>query len=406
MARLQRWSTVGGFALGVVSTLALVAATQAWGGLRAGTGSLGLSRSGFDEALDAILDKHVEPVDRAELLSRGLHAMVQGLDDHSRFLTAQERRLLSDRAQGGTTGLSVAFRPNHRSGPAGHPSDASLQIVGVVPGSPAADAGLQPGDRVDTIGSQLVAELSQAEVDAALLGKPGDEVSLAVRGEAPGSTERKVQLKLESTARRVVETHFITTESGDKIGCIAVHAFRSESGLQVKRAFADLTRRAGKKGLAGLVLDLRSNPGGEVDQALIVADMFVGDGVLTRTRGRDGRVLREEVAHDKGTNADIPIAVLVDSHTASAAELLAAALRDHGRGTLLGTQTYGKGTVQQVLGLPDGSVLTLTIARYYSPKDERIDGVGLAPDTAVQWSKLSRDAAVREVLAAFGQRPA
>lgn len=386
---------LSGFALGVASTLAVVSATAAWAGSYAAVARAGLSRTGFDEALDAILYKYVEPVDRSDVLARGLEAMTSGLDDHSHYVTAEERRLLKDRAKGGTAGLAVTFDS---------PARARMKVVEVVPGSPAADAGLRPGDRITTIGRKQVAELSRVQVDAALIGRPGDRVSLSVAQE--GGSERDIELKLESVGRKVVETHAIPTDAGGVVGCIAVHAFRSGSGAQVKRALADLRRRAGSKGLAGLILDLRSNPGGEVDQALVVADLFVADGVLTRTRGRGGRVLREEKAHKNGTDETTPIAVLVDSHTASAAELLAAALRDHGRARIVGTTTYGKGTVQQVLGLPDGSVLTLTIARYYSPKDERIDGVGLSPDTTLDWSTVSNETMAREVLAAVGQRPA
>ncbi len=380
--------------MGVVSTLAAVSASAAWGGSLTAVHPPGLARTGFDEALDTILDKYVEPVDRSDVLARGLKAMAEGLDDHSHYVTADERQLLRERAQGGTSGLAVAFDPAARD---------RMKVVEVVPGSPAADAGLQPGDEITTIGRRQVAELSQVEADAALLGRPGDRVSLSIA--ARGGKARDVELQLESVGRKVVQTHTIPTADGGVVGCIKIHAFRSGSGAQVKRALADLQRGAGRKGLAGLILDLRSNPGGEVDQALVVADMFVADGVLTRTRGRGGRVLREEKAHAKGTDETTPIVALVDSHTASAAELLAAALRDHGRAKIVGTTTYGKGTVQQVLGLHDGSVLTLTIARYFSPKDERIDGVGLSPDTTLDWTTVSEKTMAREVLAAVGQRP-
>jgi carboxyl-terminal processing protease len=351
-----------------------------------------LSRSGFDEALDAVLDKYVEPVDRDEVLTRGIKAMVEGLDSHSRYLTADERQLIRDRAGSGTTGLSVAVRTG------------GAEVTGVVPGSPAASAGLQPGDRVVKIGRRKADELSQVEADAALLGNAGDRVDLSVA--SSGAAAREVALELVPVGRKRVQTHVIAAAGGKTVGCIKIHEFRTEVGRQVKHALADLKRHAGKAGLAGLVLDLRSNPGGEVDQALIVADMFIDAGVLTRTRGRGGRVLREEKAHAKGTDTTTPIVVLVDEYTASAAELLAAALRDHGRATLIGTHTYGKGTVQQVHGLPDGSVLTLTIARYFSPNDERIDGVGLRPDTTADWGTLSKQAGAAATLRALGLAPA
>jgi carboxyl-terminal processing protease len=132
--------------------------------------------------------------------------------------------------------------------------------------------------------------------------------------------------------------------------------------------------------------------------------LFVAHGILTRTRGRGGRILREELAHDAGTDADTPLVVVQDRHTASAAELLTAALRDNGRAKSVGERSYGKGTVQEVLGMPDGSVLKLTIARYFSPKDTAIDGVGVAPD--VELSLVQRTRAVDEALAVLGLRRA
>jgi carboxyl-terminal processing protease len=145
---------------------------------------------------------------------------------------------------------------------------------------------------------------------------------------------------------------------------------------------ADL-RRDAEGGLAGIILDLRGNPGGEVAEAVIVADLFIAEGVLVRTRGRGGVIMREEFATAAGTDRTTPLMVLQDRRSASAAELLAVALQDHGRAKVVGEPSFGKGTVQEVIGIPDGSLLTLTVARYYSPKDRKIDGKGVEPDVAL-----------------------
>src|SRR5690606_37896664 len=159
--------------------------------------------------------------------------------------------------------------------------------------------------------------------------------------------------------------------------------FRPGTGELVKQALAELRRSAGKRGLAGVILDVRGNPGGEVQEAVLVADLFIEEGVLTRTRGRGGVILREELATAAGTDVETPLVVLQDRRSASAAELLAVALQDNGRARVIGERSFGKGTVQEVIGIADGSLLTLTVARYFSPGDRAIDGRGVEPDVVL-----------------------
>ena len=188
--------------------------------------------------------------------------------------------------------------------------------------------------------------------------------------------------------------------SGRRIGKIEIHGFRSGTGELVKRALADLRRGAGQRPLAGVVLDLRGNPGGDVTEAVLVADLFVAEGVLTRTRGRGGVILREELATPAGTDKDTPLVVLQNRRSASAAELLAVALQDNGRAKVVGERSFGKGTVQEVIGIPDGSLLTLTVARYFSPRDRLIDGHGVDPDVVIEApvGTTGLDAAAQELL--------
>jgi carboxyl-terminal processing protease len=192
----------------------------------------------------------------------------------------------------------------------------------------------------------------------------------------------------------------LSDHDGHAIGVIEIHEFRSGTGERVKRALAELRTQAGPDAMVGLVLDLRGNPGGQVDEAVIVADLFIAEGVLMRTRGRGGVILREEFATAAGTDRDAPLVVLQDRRSASAAELLAVALQDHGRAKILGEPSFGKGTVQEVIGIPDGSLLTLTVARYYSPKDRKIDGRGVEPDVSLERidGSAGLEAAERELL--------
>ena len=375
MKNVVRRATLGGFALGVASTLGVLMAVSSVPTARA-TKPNKLERDAFHKALDDVLDRYVEPVDESELLARGLKHMMAGLDPHSYYMTAKERRALKKRARGGVSGLSVVLRDGEHAG------QRHLEIVGVTIGSAADAAGLKAGDHVLSIrGTEVSRLLSQAEAEALLVGKVGERVELTVQRRSAGSPD-DIALKLAAAKGKTVEGHLVSV-TGGKAALIKIRRFGPGSGDRVKKSLAGLRRAAGNDGLKAVVLDLRSNPGGEVDEALVVADLFVPVGVLTRTRGRGGRILREEKAHDNGTDKTTKLVVIQDRHSASAAELLAAALRDNGRASIVGQKSYGKGTVQQVVGLDDGSVMALTIARYFSPKDHVIDGVGVAPDAKV-----------------------
>jgi carboxyl-terminal processing protease len=352
-------------------------------------------REAFHQALDAVLDRYVEPVDGAALLANGLKHMVADLDSYSHFLTASERKALRKRAHDGTTGLSVHLH----AAPGG--GERVLEVVGVLPGSAAAREGLAPGDHVlEIVGVEVGRLLSQIEAEARLSGEVGQTIALRVQ-RRHGARPERVGIELGEAPRELLAAELVevtaegseAAEASDaeggrqegaakKAAVIELRGFRKGVGEAVKQRLQQLRRSAGADGLAAIVLDLRGNPGGEVDEALVVADLFVADGILTRTRGRGGRILREE----------------------HAAELLTAALRDNGRARSVGERSYGKGTVQEIMGMPDGSVLKLTIARYFSPKDAAIDGVGVAPD--VELSIMQRARAVDEALVVLGLRRA
>jgi carboxyl-terminal processing protease len=333
----------------------------------------GLRRATFDAVVDTVLDRYVEPVDRSALLGRALKHMVAGLDPYSYYLTADERRSLRARLKGGRSGLTLFMR-------GATPETRTVEVLGVVPDSPAAAAGVSVGDKVLRIeGRDVKFFLSQAEAEAQLSGDVGDRVVLSVQSpQAPGP--RDVALVLTAGATTGVQARLTTTPRGP-VAVLRIDSFRTGTGARVRDELARLRRAAGT--LTGVVLDLRGNPGGELDEALVVLELFVAQGVLTRTRGRGGRILREERAHAPGSDTTTPVVVLQDRHTASAAELVAAALRSHGRARLVGERSFGKGSVQEVIGLEDGSLLTLSIARYFSPDDEVIDKVGVVPHDAI-----------------------
>jgi carboxyl-terminal processing protease len=366
-------SSMIAFVLGVVSAVAVFAN---WPQAEAGRRTL--DRKMFKGAVDTALDRHVDASVEPELLGRALKHLIAGLDDYSHYLTAAEREEARKKHRaGGATGMTVAVR--HGKG-----GSRTIEIVAVEPGSPAARAGIVAGEALSQIGVRPSSSiLSTPDATLLLLGRPGETVELVVRTATAGSA-RTVPLALEKlSAKRLVSSRLLDHD-GQRVALVTIAAFRAGVGERVKRSLESLRGEAGAKGLAGIIVDLRSNPGGSVDEALVVADLFVATGVLTRTRGRGGRILREEPAHPRGSDLGTPIAVLVDRRSASASELLGAALQDPGRALVMGETTFGKGTVQEVIGLPDGGRLTVTVARYFSPSDRAIDGRGLTPDVVFE----------------------
>jgi carboxyl-terminal processing protease len=249
----------------------------------------------------------------------------------------------------------------------------------VAKGSPADAAGLQVDDRLVAIDNAPTAEAGHELKDASaweakLRGASGTRVSVAIlrvgwKDPHPFTLVR-AQTKQATVHDKVLAPH---------IGYLAINRFAEATGADVVAALADLKKQ---DALGALVLDLRDDPGGLVDQAIVVADQFLDDGTIVTIRGRKGTV-ETQVAHKGGGGVGVPIIALVDQGTASAAEILAAALHDHGRAKLVGVPTYGKGTVQTFYDLDDGSGLKLTTARYLTPNGNSLESKGIVPDVRV-----------------------
>jgi carboxyl-terminal processing protease len=387
--------TVTGFVLGVSATLAALSFPKqpAAGEDARVRGQMG--KADFLRAVDAVFERYVDPVDGADLYAKALGAMTVGLDSHSHFLTRAQRRAIRAPGHEGHSGLVLALERDQLSEP------ARVLVRGVLHDSPAARSGLVPGDRIRRIGSLDPSFLwNVVEAERLLFGSPGERIEVEVERTVGQSVV--FNLTLDAGPGAPVSARLISV-GNQRIAQLCIHSFRVGVGEAVKRELAGLRRRAGVAGIAGLVIDLRGNPGGEVNEALIVADLFVDSGVLMRTRGRGGRILREERAHPQGSDTKTPLLVLQDRHSASSAELLAAALQENRRARVVGEKSFGKGTVQEVMGLVDGSVLTLTVARYFTPTDRSIDGVGVTPDERVQAGIVeSSDPILSRALALLG----
>jgi carboxyl-terminal processing protease len=308
--------------------------------------------------------------------------MVRTLDPHSDYLTPEEYRVLASDTRGrfGGVGVEIDVR------------DGWLTVTSVFPNSPARRANIQVGDRFVSMDGVRARDLPIEEAVRRMRGEPGTEVRVTLRraDDAPA---------IEATLRReIIEVDAVEGRLlSDGLLYVRLRVFQETVARELGAVLDQATAQSAEQGgLSGLLLDLRDNPGGLLDQAVLVADEFLDTGAIVSTRGRGGRQLAVAEARRIGTRPLFPIVVLVNGFTASAAEIVAGALQDHRRAVLVGTRTFGKGSVQNVIELPDASALKLTIARYYTPKGRSIQAEGIEPDVAIE--QLRQAAASADVL--------
>ncbi|MDF1566304.1 MAG: S41 family peptidase [Deltaproteobacteria bacterium] len=354
------------FFVGVVLTAVLLPAFTLLA-REATYGKLGI----FSRVLTLVENNYVEEPDPRTLIYGAIKGMMQTLDAHSVFLTPEEYAQMKAGTDGafGGVGLEVT-RDRDR-----------LIVIAPIEGTPAHRAGLRAGDEIATIDGVPVADLSLSLAVHRLRGPVGSKVVLGLLRDT-FTAPREITL-----VREHIEVNPVTFTRHDDLGVIRIRSFQDRTATYVRRAVEKISKESGGKP-GGIVLDLRNNPGGLLDQAVAVSDIWLSEGVIVATRGRTSP---EDVqrAHKPRTEGDYPMAVLVNEGTASASEIVAAALREHDRAVLVGTQTFGKGSVQTIIDLDDGSGLKLTIARYYTPDGNSIHGRGIEPDIVVRPEPLA-----------------
>jgi carboxyl-terminal processing protease len=333
----------------------------------------------FTRVLSYVENSYIEDVNTDELIYGAIKGMLETLDPHTSFLRPEQYREMKGDAAGqfGGVGIEVDVRDN------------VLTVLSVMEGTPAQRAGLLAGDQILRIDDQPTR--GTGDYVQRMRGKKGTPVRLQLlrRGwkEPQSFTIVREVIKIRSVEG-------FSLEPG--IGLLRIKQFAENVDRDVEHTLSQMEREAPGGRLRGLVLDMRNNPGGLLDQAVRVADAFIDNGLIVRTEGRSGRILDEERAHQKGTRTGFPIICLVNGGSASAAEIVAGALQDHGRGVIMGTQTFGKGSVQTVIELEDGGALKLTIARYYTPSGRSIQEKGITPDIIVDQVKMSEIRPVSE----------
>jgi len=339
----------------------------------------------FTRALAHIEQSYVDVPDGERLMRGAIRGMVEELDPHSVYLDRDELQILEDDAEGRYAGIGTEIDVR----------DGWLTINAVLDGSPAQRAGLKPGDRFLLIDGVPARDMPMLEAIRRMRGEPGTRVRVAVRrNHVEDAIER--ELTRELVAIRAVDARVLE----DATVMLRLRVFQETTASELRRALEQSQKAAAPHGgIRGMVIDLRDNPGGLVAAAVDVADEFLDEGVIVETRGRGDRVLQTQTASRAGARLEFPIVLLVNARTASAAEILAGALRDHERAVVVGERTFGKGSVQNVIGLPDGSAIKLTTARYYTPSGRAIQARGIEPDVVVEASSVPRsllDAPIRE----------
>jgi carboxyl-terminal processing protease len=323
----------------------------------------------FAEVLASVENNYVEPVAEEELVYGAIDGLVGKLDPHSIFMRPDVYKTMHDEAVGEFDGLGLEVTVE---------GDA-LVVVTPVADSPAERAGLHPGDKILSIDGEPTRDMSLGDALRRMRGAPGTRVVLEIMRQG---FQAPLKLTLVRDRVRMQSVEWRPLDAERRLVYVRVKAFQDRTERAIRKALDDA--RAGFKGeIGGLVLDLRNNPGGLLQQAVRVSDLWLTQGVIVSVEGRSKANVEIEKAHEKDTEPGYPVAILVNKGTASASEIVAGALQDHGRGTLFGSTTFGKGSVQSIIELEDGSGLKLTVARYFTPKHRSIHGHGIAPDVVV-----------------------
>ncbi|MDP8257533.1 MAG: S41 family peptidase [Candidatus Alcyoniella australis] len=324
----------------------------------------------FNRALSIIQARYVDDVDMRELVYGAIEGMLAKLDPHSSFLTPEYFNELNVDTQGSFGGLGIEITTK----------DDYIHVISPIEDTPAWKAGIRAGDYIVRIEGQSTKGMDLMEAVSLLRGPKGTDVTISVMHEgypAPKDvTITRAIIQIVAVKSRMLEPGY---------GYVKLTQFNQNADRELKKAIDSLEREAGGT-LKGLVLDLRNNPGGLLDQAVKVSNEFIAEGLIVSTRGRASSQNLEERATRSGTRDNFPMVCLVNGGSASASEIVAGALQDHKRAVVVGTPSFGKGSVQTIIRLDDGSGLRLTTAKYYTPAGRDIQAKGIIPDIRVDAS--------------------
>lgn len=336
----------------------------------------------FGDVFEQVRANYVEPTEDKKLIEYALNGMLTSLDPHSSYMTEDETKAMSVQNKGEFGGLGIEVTMEN----------GAVKVVSPIDDTPAARAGMQAGDLIVEIDGKTVMGMTISDAVDKMRGKPGTDIILTVVRK-----NSKEPLKIKLT-RDIIQIQSVKSRvEGGNIGYIRITTFNAQTFPGVKKAFSDIEKQTKGK-LAGYVLDLRNNPGGLLDQAISVSDAFLDKGEIVSTRGRSADDTRRDNATPGDLANGLPIVILINGGSASASEIVAGALQDHKRAIVLGTQSFGKGSVQTLFDAPGGGSIKITTARYYTPSGRSIQAKGITPDITVERAKV-----VAEKEGAFGE---
>jgi len=334
----------------------------------------------FGDAFQLIRDDYVEEVDDKTLISNAINGMLSALDPHSNYLPDDDFKKMQERTRGEFGGLGIEITME----------DGYVKVVSPIDDTPAFNAGVQAGDLIVQIAGQDVLGMTLSEAVELMRGPVGSNIDITIR--------RKDDQFIDITLTRdVIKMRSVRHESYGKVGYIRITTFSEQTTPGLEKAVAELQAEHGND-LQGVILDLRNNPGGLLREAVSVSDAFLEKGEIVSTRGRQGNQNSRYFAKSGDLLDGLPLVILINSGSASASEIVAGALKDHKRAVIMGTRSFGKGSVQSIIPMPGHGAIRITTARYYTPSGVSIQSTGIAPDIDVELAVVENleTGAVRE----------
>ncbi len=324
----------------------------------------------FGTVFERVRADYVEKVTDEKLIEAAINGMLRSLDPHSSYLDPKSYRNMQVQTRGEFGGLGIEVTME----------GGLVKVVSPIDDTPAHRAGVQPGDLITHIDGEQILGLSLREAVERMRGKVGSKIRITIRrsGRKPFDV---------TIVRAIIKIRSVRTRLEGNIGYVRITSFNERATSGLKTALAKFKKELGKK-WAGVVLDLRNNPGGLLDQAVSVSDVFLDKGEIVSTRGREANSRRRFNAKRGDDAKGLPIVVLINGGSASASEIVAGALQDHRRALILGVKSFGKGSVQTIIPLGSRGAMRLTTARYYTPSGKSIQGKGIVPDIVVEQARI------------------
>jgi carboxyl-terminal processing protease len=324
----------------------------------------------FGDIFERVRSQYVDETEDGDLIEAAINGMLQHLDPHSSYLNEDNFRDMQVQTRGEFGGLGIEVTMEQ----------GFVKVVSPIDDTPAARAGIEAGDFITHLDGKTVLGLTLSEAVEKIRGRVGSDIKLTIRREGRESFD-------VSVTRDIVRIQSVRSRVEGKVGYVRVTTFNEQTFEGLEKSMTALKRELGDE-MIGVVLDLRRNPGGLLDQAVKVSDAFMERGEIVSTRGRDSNDVQRFNAREGDLANGLPIVVLINGGSASASEIVAGALQDHKRAVIMGTQSFGKGSVQTINPIPGHGALRLTTAKYFTPSGRSIQQTGITPDIIVEQARL------------------